>query len=79
MFDIKSDEGFLLLHVRRVIFFIHGFVHGRPGSIDTDWAIVVRLQGKLNHDCVRCQSDIKDNLWELFYRKNDLTGEKGNR
>jgi hypothetical protein len=20
-----------------------------------------------------------DNLWELFYRKNDLTGEKGNR
>ena len=51
MFDIKSDEGFLLLHVRRVIFFIHGFVHGRPGSIDTDWATVVRLQGKLNHDC----------------------------
>ena len=75
MFDIKSDEGFLLLHVRRVIFFIHGFVHGRPGSIDTDWATVVRLQGKLNHDCVRCQSE----GFRIICGKNDLTGEKGNR
>ena len=68
LFDIKSDEGFLL--------FRSGcFNSDDRDSIDIIWATVLRLHSKFNQDCVRCQSE----GFRIICGKKDLTGEKGNR